>query len=1134
MSQGNYQDFTTERIHGGLNFNRNHRFFLVYGKLTDDEFMTRSLYRTSLRETLWATLKANQIERVIFYNAAEKFFLLDEDSARLAAPPGAGAAPRTEAAPAQSRAGMQRGPLGSRNVLARPPRMVSAAERGGQGAGANGDGSAAPPNTPPPPARDFSRDASGTIPLARGRAMSDPAVLDTLHYFMCDAAVRTAVVVEELENFSRFDARIKDQLAARLRQWSALRSHNRNVLLFITNREPGDERGVEAMREVSREFPEISNLIDAALGQQEEAGAEGFIWYVPPPYEEEVCRLLDELRLKRGISFEWSQRERLVRLLAAENMAFKRLDGLLGEYLAHQRADGEKLSLELVRRLNRAAADSDPRTATERLGQLIGMAEVKQEVAKLVNYLRAEQKRREQNPELNFGPPSLHLVLTGNPGTGKTTVAKLIGEIYRDIGLLRRGHTIECKSSDLVAGYVGQTALKTDARINQALDGVLFIDEAYALTEDEDGFGQEAVTTIVARMENERHRLAVIVAGYPEEMDRFITSNSGLSRRFTRKINLPDYAPDELLQIFERLIAGRGHHMGAETRETMRRLFTRMYELRADRNYFKVGEDGKSGYGNAGEVRNLVEAMLEEQAARLGGDLSPELTDADIPESYRRFLGEVRQGAGAEEELSRLMAELDALVGLRKVKEFVRRLVREQRLAVMLKRDMSATGKTRHMLFNGNPGTGKTTVARLIGHIYRALGILRKGEFFEVKRQHLVGEFLGETAQKTSAVIEKALDGVLFVDEAYSLAQDSHDPYGRETLNTLVPALEDYRDRLVVIFAGYTREMQDFVRANSGIESRIAHTIEFPDYTPEELLEIFVGMAAADGYEVPADVRSELLRQFTWVAASDSRQFGNARGVRVRFFDRMVEEWQQRMFEAHEAGQGIADFPRVFVSSDVPEVEPRGDAPAPQDGRTQAFNVLHIAAAQRQIDVPVGQDVHEAVGRAVAFIRTDQGCGTGFLISPEGLLLTAYHVVKGARSIQVRLNSSARLVEASYLDGDQGADLAILDIGGYGWPFAKLVAPGSRLKYGMALGLFGYPMGESLGTEVTYTAGYLSSLRQLDGVSFLQIDMSAYAGNSGGPVFLTQTGEVVGVLSHGPNDTLNFAVALEELYRRFN
>jgi SpoVK/Ycf46/Vps4 family AAA+-type ATPase len=973
MSQRNYLDFTTERVHEGLNFNRTHRFFLIYGKLTDDEFLTRSMYRATLRDTLWATLKSNKIERVIFYNAAEKFFFLDEESASLSKRLGGTSEQWREGLTTQARSGMQRGPLGNRNVLIRPTQMVaSAAHPATEAATATNNPSApATDSSDQNPARKPSpqlQNNSGAYPRkirmtgsrGTGTGMSDAAVLNTLNDFINDTAVRTAIVIEDLENLSRrFESRIGDQLAARLKDWNSLKSENRNVMIFITNREPGDEQSAGMMKNVSHDFAEIANLINVALGEQR-AEAEGFIWYVPPPYEQEIERLIDELRLKPNVALDWKQRDRIVRWLAAENMQLKKLDGLFTEYVNSPRAKGEKISLELVRRRGWVAGDSDPRPAMERLRQMIGMSDLKIEIGKHINYLQAEKKRREQNPEHIASVQSLHLVLTGNPGTGKTTVARLIGEIYRDIGLLRRGHTVECDSSSLVAGYVGQTGPKTNARINEALDGVLFIDEAYALSEGENQFGKEAITTLVARMENERHRLAVIVAGYPVEMKKFITSNPGLSGRFPTTIDIRDYLPEELLQIFEQLISRNGYAVSGEMHDTMRRLFARMYEMREDKNYFEVDENGKSGYRNAGEVRKLVEAMLREQANRLSGEVSADLTVDDIPESYRKFLGDIRQTDGSEEELSGLMTELNGLVGLQPVKEFVKKLVTEQQLAILLKRNVTATGKTRHMLFTGNPGTGKTTVARLIGRIYRALGILRKGEFFEVKRPHLVGQYLGETAQKTSEVIEKALDSVLFIDEAYALVQDERDAYGREAINTLVPALEDHRNRLIVIFAGYTSEMQDFLSANSGMRSRVGRSIEFPDYTARELLEIFVGMATEKAYAVPQDVRDELLRQFEWLATASARQFGNARGVRNEFYEVMVEELDGRIYQAHEAGQDITQFPRAFILSDVPKVVPSQSQPTvPPNGRAHGVRMSDVAAAQGQAALSGEQDVPE-------------------------------------------------------------------------------------------------------------------------------------------------------------------------------
>jgi SpoVK/Ycf46/Vps4 family AAA+-type ATPase/S1-C subfamily serine protease len=1146
MTQPDYSQLITERVHEGLNFNRNHRFFLVYGKLTADEFLTRSMYRTNLRKTLWATLKLNKIERVIFYNAAEKFFFLDEESSRLARRLGRDPACGPEVSAVGSRSHMQRGPLGRRDVLTRPTRMVAPAipqtHQSGtaaedpqtpDGVGQNSANEAVPPQEPGAPVLPvFIR---MTRARGAGGGMSDAAVLDTLNDFIQDSAIRTALVIEELENLSvRFQGEIRDQLATRLKDWNSLTAENRNVLVFITNREPVDEHSIRAMKDASESFSEIANLVNVALGERR-AAAEGFIWYIPPPYEREIERLIDEVRLKHGIPVDWEQRQRVVQWLAAENLPFKHLDGLINEYVNHFHVGGEKISLELIRKQRWITSDADPRPAMERLSGMIGMRAIKTEVDKHIDYLQAEKKKRELNPELRSSPLNLHLVLTGNPGTGKTTVARLIGEVYRDLGLLRRGHTVECDRSKLVGEYEGHTGPKTNARINEALDGVLFIDEAYALKrEGEDRYGKEAVDTLVARMENERDRLAVIVAGYPAEMQRFIASNPGMSGRFPTKISIEDYQPEDLLQIFEQMIAERAQAIGDEMRGTMRGFFTRMYELRGDQNYFGIDEHGKSDYHNARTVRDVVEAMSREQAHRLSGDFSPELTIDDIPESFRKFLGDLRPDENSAEELRALMAELNLLIGLQPVKRLVEKLVMEQQLAISLGSDMTASDKTRHMLFTGNPGTGKTTVARLIGRIYKALGILRKGHFIEANHTELVGQYVGETAQKTKRVIESALDGILFIDEAYSLADSDRNGYGLEAINTLVPALENYRNRLVVIFAGYTREMEGFVGVNPGIESRVPQTIEFPDYSGDELLQIFVGMASAKSYTVPEDVREELRRQFDWISVNSGQQFGNARGVRVKFFDRMVEGVEKRMFEAVKAGEDIKSYPRIFLVSDVPEVVAKNQIAIPSSGRTYNFRISEIADAQQQVRLSGEQDIPEAVGKAVGLIKTDKASGTGFVISPKGHLLTSYHVVKGAGSIRFRLSGSSEFREAVYLDGDKDADLVILKVDGRDLPYTRLVAPGYPLRRGTMLGLLGYPLGERLGTEVTYTSGPLSSTRHsAEGVSLFQIDVSAYHGNSGGPVFISQTGEVIGVLKSGPNDTMNFAVSLEELYQRF-
>jgi len=238
------------------------------------------------------------------------------------------------------------------------------------------------------------------------------------------------------------------------------------------------------------------------------------------------------------------------------------------------------------------------------LDSLVGLESVKEQVRALVAFLQVQGQRLERGlPEV---ATSQHLVFLGNPGTGKTTIARLLAHMYRSMGLLKKGHLVEVDRAGLVGEYVGMTALKTERVIRRALDGVLFIDEAYALARPAQrgvDFGQEAVETLLKRMEDHRHRLVVIVAGYPRLMHQFLDSNPGLRSRFARELTFPDYSTDELVAITELFALQNEYRVTGDAAEELRRIFGRV-------------ERGE-GFGNARYARTIFEQALNAQALRL-------------------------------------------------------------------------------------------------------------------------------------------------------------------------------------------------------------------------------------------------------------------------------------------------------------------------------------------------------------------------------------------------------------------------------------------------------------------------------------------------------------------------------------
>jgi SpoVK/Ycf46/Vps4 family AAA+-type ATPase/uncharacterized membrane protein YgcG len=529
-----------------------------------------------------------------------------------------------------------------------------------------------------------------------------------------------------------------------------------------------------------------------------------------------------------------------------------------------------------------------PITVDEAMAELtamIGLTAVKDQVRSITASVEAARRRA----IVGHGTekPMQHFVFLGPPGTGKTAVARIVAKVFYAFGLLTSPVVVEAQRADLVGEYLGATAIKTNELVDSALGGVLFIDEAYSLVNEGDGqgdrFGNEAVQALLKRAEDDRENLVIILAGYERQMETFLSSNPGLNSRFGVRIKFPTYTPDELMALADLAVQAKGELLDPDSRPVLRRIFDEIGRRRlADE--LGNGRFVRSLLARAGQQRDVrvMAAPTEPTSAQLvtllGGDI--ELGYAELTTRFRGYT-DTPTVEGA-------LAELDALVGLEPVKRQVHEIVAQLQVARLRDRQgLASQPPSRHFVFTGPPGTGKTTVARIIGRIFAALGLLVRPEVVEAHRADLVGEHLGSTAIKTSRLIDSAIGGVLFIDEAYALYNEAYsggDAFGSEAVATLLKRAEDDRERLVVVLAGYTADMDRLLRSNPGLASRFSTRITFPSYSPAELSQIAQVIAAQAGDRFDAEALPVL--QSIFVQTVDNGRIdvlGNGRFARSLF-----------------------------------------------------------------------------------------------------------------------------------------------------------------------------------------------------------------------------------------------------------
>ncbi len=752
----------------------------------------------------------------------------------------------------------------------------------------------------------------------------------------------------------------------------------------------------------------------------------------------------------------------------------------------------------------------------------VEIQKAKKQVIGAVNYfknkldvLKEKEKNGSEIRKDNY--PYYNMLFYGSPGTGKTTIANLVARLMCAKGILPTSKVVEVQAGKLGSKFVHGVNEKLFEFANKAEGGVLLIDELQAINGGHlnGNTAEEFMRGIVNVVNEYKGNICVILCGYEDEVLNIIQFDDGADRRFPKKIKLESYSVDSLIQILHKLLKDDGKTLGEGVEEKIRKIIN---------NEMAVKE---KKFGNVGYIKyDLIPAIDQAYLERNGKDniySMEDLINAFRDSDHRSVLVE------QQDSVESVLAEFDNLIGeeIQKAKEEVLGAV-DVYSGMKKEYDEKVNEGTiinqddypyYNMLFYGSPGTGKTTIANLVGRLMYAKGILPSSKVKVVQASELGSEKVHGVQDKLFEKAKEAVGGVLLIDELQSIrGAYKGGNLAEDFMKGLVSVINKYRGNMCIILCGYKNDVQEIIKYDDGADRRFPCEVELKSYSVDTLMLILNKLLEDDKKTLAEGVEAVIRNIIQSEKVLRGNRFGNVGFLKDKLLFKIKIAYYKR-----GANDGVYTLDDVYAAYPNARQNPQQPGNKVKHKKYRKINRSEISKLKEPYVAEAIKDVEaltQATDPAILYVDTDKGNGTAFLISPEGYAITCNHVVKDTSEIKARLRILGRQGgsdswhKCEVINTNETLDIALIMLDGSNFPYLKLADEDRKIRKGEKIILSGYPFGEATSADITLFQGYVASSnlqRDENGNSRFFINGEGKCGNSGSPIIARKDGCVIGV-----------------------